>query len=138
MKIMLCASFTFAKEMLDIKKKLEEQNHKVIINSDVEHYFENPEDKENYEKELEISKQTEALREAFENVAEADAILVINHDKNNIQGYLGTSVLMEIAIAYYLNKKIFLLNEIDKLQNYSLEIDLVKPIILNGNLDEIK
>ena len=42
-----------------------------------------------------------------------------------------------MAFAYILNKKIFLLNGVPKM-SYSDEIYATKPIILNGDLSQIK
>ena len=138
MKIMICASFTFAKEVVDIKVKLEQEGHEVVVNSDAKHYAENPSDKENREKERRLSAELGVMKEAFGHINESDALLILNYEKDSIKGYLGTSVLRELAVAYHLDKEIFLLNELDNSQNYSLEVALMKPIILNGDLSLIK
>jgi len=65
-------------------------------------------------------------------------MIVLNYDKKGIHGYLGTSVLMEIAIAYFLGKKIYLLHDIDRSQPYALEVLVIDPMILNGDLSLIK
>jgi len=44
---------------------------------------------------------------------------------------------MEMGLAFYLKKKIYLLNEVPELP-YKEEILGVKPIILNGDLSKIK
>jgi hypothetical protein len=63
---------------------------------------------------------------------------ILNYDKKWISGYIGASVLMEIGIAYYLGKKIFLTNPIDQSQWYALEVLLTNPIILDWNLSKIQ
>ena len=138
MKIMICASITFAKSMLEIKEKLEKQGHTVLISDDAPFYSESPETKLSFDEELKLAKEQDILNKALNKVSQSDAILVLNYEKNNIKGYLGTSVLMELAVAYHLKKKIFLLNEIDKTQNYALEVELINPVILNGDLEKIK
>jgi hypothetical protein len=45
---------------------------------------------------------------------------------------------MELAIAYHNNKKIYLLNDFDKTQWYGLEVAIIDPTILNGDLSLIK
>ena len=138
MKIMICASVTFAKSMLEVKEELEKKGHTVLISDDAPFYIENPETKLSFEQELKLAQEQDILNKALNKVSQSDAIVVLNYEKNNIKGYLGTSVLMELAVAYHLKKKIFLLNEIDKFQNYALEVELINPIILNGDLNEIK
>jgi hypothetical protein len=53
---------------------------------------------------------------------------------------MGASVLMEIGLAYYLKKKIFLLYPPPPLDvaKYSHEVLIMQPIILNGDLSKIK
>jgi len=70
-------------------------------------------------------------------VAWSDAVLVINYDKNGIKGYIGGNTLMEIGLAFFLKKKIYLLNKIPEL-SYKEEILGVKPIIISGDLTKIK
>jgi len=135
---MICSSMTFAKEMLSVKKTLEENGHSVFASQDTKLYSNNPHKKLDFNEELRIALRLDSLREGFEKIAESDAVIVLNYPKNGIDGYLGTSVLMEIGLAYYLKKTIYILNEIDRSQNYALEIALTKPIILNGDLSKIK
>ena len=57
------------------------------------------------------------MKDGFNQVVDSDAVLVCNYTKNNIKGYyLGTSVLMELAVAYYHNKNIFFLTIMIKLK----------------------
>lgn len=67
---------------------------------------------------------------------ESDAIIVINVDKNGIKNYIGGNTFLEMGFAYVLDKKLFLLNDIPKV-NYKDEIVALKPIILNGNIELI-
>lgn len=76
----------------------------------------------------------------FKKIENSDAILVINNCKNEINGYIGGAVLSEMAIAKYLGKKIFVLNNLPSVEEirYIFEITLMQPIILEGNLEKIK
>lgn len=64
-----------------------------------------------------------------------DAILVINMDKQEKENYIGPNSFAEIALAFYYNKKIFLLNEIYK--PYQDELIGWKAISLEKNLNNI-
>ena len=77
------------------------------------------------------------IRMHFDKIANSDAILVVNLEKNGIKNYIGGNTFAEIMLAFYLKKKIFLLNPIptdEKLSSIKNEIEVVKPIILNGDL----
>lgn len=135
MKIMICGSMYFAKDMLRTKGDLERLGHDVMIPDDTHECIENPELNMdiNYCMNLNIDKK------CFNKVAKSDAILVLNHPKDDIKGYIGGATLMEIGLARHLDKKIFLLHELptEKDLKYALEVKLTKPIIIKGNLEKV-
>ena len=132
MKITLCGSMHFSREMLGTKVDLEKMGHCVLIPPTTQDCLANPELTMN----LEYAFKNDVQKDHFNKIAESDAILVLNYPKNGIQGYIGGSVLMEMAVASHLNKKIFLFYPPPKIEDlrYSVEIQLTKPTILNGNL----
>lgn len=138
MKITIGGSMAFAKEQFEFAQQLKDRKHEVVLTDDIEEYINNPQVKASFEEELRLSIEYDIMRSFFNKIANSDAFLVINHEKKGIKGYLGTSVLMELGLAYHLKKKIYLLNEIDESQNYALEIAIINPIVLNGDLTKIK
>lgn len=70
-------------------------------------------------------------------MAEADAILVLNYEKHGVQNYIGGNVLMEMALAFYLKKPIYILNEIPEQSNFLEEIIGLNPIVLRGDLKKL-
>lgn len=133
MKITICGSLAFAKEMLKIKQKLEKQNHIVVVPPNIDKYADGKIDLENKWEKIKF----DVIRNYFKEIKKTDAILVINKDKNKIKNYIGGNSLIEIAFAHVLNKKVYLLNPIPKI-NYSDEIKAMKPIITNGDLTKIR
>ena len=135
MKIMICGSMTFAKEMLDAKQRLEGMGHDVLITSDAEDCVDNP--GLNMDWVHCLSKNID--KECFDKIAESDAILVMNYPKDGIDGYVGGATLMEIGLARHFNNKIFLLHDIPSEEDlrYSFEIRLTNPIVLNGDIERI-
>jgi hypothetical protein len=133
MKIAICGSMYFSKEMLDTKSRLEKMGHIVSVPSDIHDCVKNPE----LSMDMEHCLRTNVQEECFDSVANSDAILVLNYDKKGIEGYIGGATLMEIGIAQHFKKKIFLLYPPPKIEDirYSLEIQLAKPAILNGDLN---
>lgn len=147
MNVTICGSIAFYDEMLDTKKKLEQLGHQIKLPP-----FEVKDDKGNmisvkeyYSRRKSETDNTswvwdrkeEAIRMHFQKIEWSDAILILNHDKNNISNYVGANTLLEMGIAFHLNKKIFLLNDIPEI-SYKEEILGMKPIIINDNLTEIK
>ncbi|MFA6064666.1 MAG: hypothetical protein WCW44_00300 [archaeon] len=137
MKIAFCASMAFAKEMIEIKNKLEQKGHTIILPHNTEKYASGKWDAESKSESVENKKKYDLINKYFEVIKNSDAILIINHKKNNIPNYIGGNGLIEIAFAHVLGKKIFLLNPIPEI-SYSDEIKAMSPIVLNGRLEEIK
>jgi|SRR3990167_2822748 len=77
-----------------------------------------------------------AMRDHFVKITWADAVLVPNIVKNGIPGYIGPNTLMEMGLALFLNKKIYLLNPIPNIESQE-EILGINPIVLDGDLTKI-
>ena len=84
----------------------------------------------------EVKKEHDAIRWYYNSIANTDAILVCNFEKNGVEGYIGGAVLMELGFAHVLNKKIFLLNQIPDVK-YVDEIKAVSPVVINYDLNKI-
>ena len=125
----------FAKEMLEIQKLLEELGHEAIVPLDTHDCIKNPE----LNSDLEWGQNLNIDKDHFNKIESSDAILVLNYPKNNINGYIGGSSLMEIAVARHLDKKIFILHDLPNENEirYALEIKVARPIILNGDILKI-
>lgn len=72
------------------------------------------------------------MRGHFDEVARGDAVLVLNYEKHGVQNYIGGNVLMEMALAFYLKKPIFIINEVPKESAFLEEIIGLGPIVLHG------
>lgn len=80
--------------------------------------------------------EEDLIERCYNRIKKSDAILVVNFTKNGIKNYIGGNVLMELGFAYVLGKSIYLYNPVPKM-SYMDEILAVKPIVLNGNLNNI-
>ena len=146
MKITICASIAFQDEALSVKEKLEKLGHEVKMwPTELKDGTEQLISAKEYYKIRQIAtkdekwvwdRKAEAILEHFDKIPWSDAILVLNYDKNNIEGYIGGNTLMEMGLAFFLKKKIYLLNQIPEL-SYKEEVLGMKPIILNGDLSLI-
>src|SRR3989344_6762871 len=45
-----------------------------------------------------------AINNHFEKVEWCEAVVVVNHEKGGVEGYIGGNTLMEMALAFYLKK----------------------------------
>lgn len=75
-----------------------------------------------------------AINDHFKKIEWCDNILVVNEEKRGIAGYIGGNTLIEIGLAFYLKKGIFILNPISSELSYKQEIMGMKSWILDGTL----
>jgi nucleoside 2-deoxyribosyltransferase len=73
----------------------------------------------------------------FKEVANGDAILIVNDDKPGKPSYIGPNTTMEWGLAYYLGKPVFILNGVAKQSNYYEEVYGMATVI-DGDLGKIK
>ena len=140
MKIMICGSMTFAKEMLKTKEILEKMGHLVKIPTDALDIVNGDHNHDDLESDYNHCVENDIMRTHFKFVEESDAVLVLNHDKNNTKGYIGTATLMEVGLAHYFHKKIFLLQELPhhSEHRWTHEVRIMQPVVLNGDFSKIQ
>jgi len=78
-------------------------------------------------------RKAEAMRAHFAKIEWADVILVVNPEKNGVPGYIGANTLLEMGLAFHLEKPIYLLHELPKL-SYTEEILGMNPTLLDSDL----
>jgi hypothetical protein len=78
-----------------------------------------------------------AIEDHYEKIDWADAILVINHEKRGVAGYIGGNTLIEMGVAFYLKKQIYVLNPVSSELSYKQEIMGMKSLILDGDVNKI-
>jgi hypothetical protein len=143
LKLAICASASFYTEVIAFSYKLENLGINVILPMTAAKMKaegrENEEVKSDWSK-LPISYHGKAqlIREHFDEIAKSDAILVTNYEKHRKANYIGPNVLMEMAIAFYLKKPIYVLNGLPKDSPLIDEILGLEPIFLNGDITLIK
>jgi hypothetical protein len=137
MKIGIIGSMQFTDKMLEVKAKLQELGHDAFV-TDLHKAMVGKTDEEIEKIKLHQKYNMDAIREFWNMMQGADAVLVLNYDKNGIKNYVGGNTLMEIGFAHVLNQKIFMLNPIPEMPYCKSEIEAVKPIILNGDFSKIE
>lgn len=140
--ITICSSANFYKQAVDIQTQLEKTGYKVIIPAtaekmkqsgdyDVSHYKTWFADANDYHKKAAL------MRGHFDEVEKGDAILVLNYEKHGVPNYIGGNVLMEMALAFYLHKPIFIINEIPEQSAFLEEIIGLQPTVLHGKAENL-
>jgi diphthamide synthase subunit DPH2 len=141
--IVICCSATFYKHANEVADELEKRGYKAVVpynarqmcnngNYNAEEYktwYQNPED---------FKKKSDYIRWHFDEVDKGDAVLVVNDEKKGLKGYIGANTLMEMGIAFFQQKPIFVLNPIDKDPPNWEEIVGMGSIMLDGDLSKVK
>lgn len=153
MKITLCGSIGFYKEMEAARDELMRRGHEVKIpelalEAPSEfgggkkvyfgQYIEQNGGIDAFPATHEIWKLKEgAIKDHYEKIDWCDAVLIVNHEKRGIAGYVGGNTLIEIGVAFYLKRKIFILNSVSSELSYKQEIMGMRPTIVGGDLSLI-
>jgi len=139
--IVICSSGSFYEHANQVAEQLEARGYTAVVPATarqmktagdydiakIKTWYKNPKDRHI---------KHEKMRDHFEEVAKADAVLLINDDKPNQPSYIGPNGFMEWGLASHLRKLVYILNAVPKSANYWEEA--LTAIILNGNLDKIK
>jgi len=142
MKIIICASIQFTKEISKIANTLKNNNHSVEIPLTSKKILSGEISLEDFKKEnlkgegVNRKVKDDVIRKYFEKIKDCDAILILNYSKKGIDNYIGGNTFLEMGFAHVLNKKIFLLNEIPDIYYFD-EIKAMEPIILDGDISKI-
>jgi diphthamide synthase subunit DPH2 len=141
--IVLCSSANFYKHLNEVADQLEKMGFKAVTphnaremrkkndyNAEaVKSWYQNPDD---------FQKKSNYMRWHFDEVASGDAVLVINDEKHGVPGYIGSNVLLEMGLAFYLKKPIYILNPISKdAANYE-EVVGMGSVMIDGDLSKIE
>lgn len=137
--IVICSSASFYREAWVIKTRLEKSGYNVRVPLTAE--------KMNRTKNYRVSdykiwhkdhkkfgRKTFLMKLHFAEIAKADAILVVNLKKHGVIGYIGGNVLMEMALAFYLQKPIYVWQNITKTHPFYEEVIGLRSIFLKEDL----
>ena len=127
--IVLCGSMTFIEKMKDFSAILSKMGFAPIIPEE-EKWSEMSDEKINEYK-------RKVSRDHFDKIADKNtyAILVVNESKNGKENYIGANTFAEIAMAFYFEKEIYVLNGMYYL--YKDELLAWDVQMLNGNIQKI-
>ena len=121
MRIVLSGSNKVKENVFEIAKELEKMGHEVIVPKEFYIHME--------KKEHSMLHFSEICKK------ETDVLLAVNVPKNGIENYIGPNTFAEIAMGFYKQKKVYVLN--DLYEPYLDELKGWEVIPLKGQLDKI-
>ena len=136
MKIGVIGSMQLTEKMIDLRDQLQALGHDAFVTSLATPFVGKSDDEKEAIK-IKQKNEQDAIREFWRAMQGADAVLVANYDRKNIENYIGGNTFLEIGFAHVLDQKIFLMNPIPEIDYYKTEIEAMKPIIIYGDLSKI-
>ena len=120
--IVLCGSMKVLSKIYEVQMLLQEMGYNVLLPKEC----------------IEGLPKVIASRAHFDRIVDPqnEIILIVNEIKNGIENYIGPNTFAEIAMAFYFNKKIYVLNDI--YEPYRDELEGWNVVALKGNLEDIK
>lgn len=137
MKIVILGSMQFSQQMQDVGKRLATFGHTPIYSTYLATMLGKTAEEQ---EELKIQQKTndDAMRKDIANFVTADAVLVLNLEKHGVANYIGGNTFLEMGIAHYQGKKVILWNPIPNNPIYDSEIRAMKPLVLNGDINQLE
>jgi hypothetical protein len=128
----------FYRELVDIEKQLEIKGFTVTIPVSAQVMKKkNDFEVSHFKGVFTHGEKAKFIHKNFQEIAKSDYILVINNEKNGISGYIGANVLMEIGLAFYFKRKIYIWNNIEENAPYE-ELLAFGVTFIDQNLEKIK
>jgi len=142
-KITICSSASFYKELFPIKEKLEGLGHEVLLPTaaeemrasgnfrieDIKTWLANPQD---------FDKKTAYMKGHLEKIDRGAVVLVVNLKKNGVEGYVGGNGLLEMFYGWIKKKPIYILHPVTQELPLYEEVLGMSPVIIDGDLSKIK
>lgn len=136
MKICICCSLSFTDKAKNVAQNLEKMGHDVLLPNGV---LVDAIHKPDFDPvAAKHDNGYDAIREHFDKIKKADAILVCNYTKNGVENYIGANTFLEMGFAYYLGKPIFVLNPLPDYKYVNDELLSFDVKNINGDLLMIK
>lgn len=135
MKILIHASLDFKQEILSANDWLKNNTNHQIILPELTRYQHIRDEEGRFEEFNEIKNRL--TKENFANVERCDCLLILNYTHRGYENYVGGNSFMEMVLAYYLKKPIYLINPIPENMPYTEEIKSFYPKVLDSLKDFI-
>lgn len=122
------ASLDFKQEMVDAKKILGANENIQIILPELTRY---QHIRDEYGDDETFTKIKNRLtKDNMLNVEKGDCVFILNYDHRGFKNYIGGNSFMEMVVAFYLGKPIYLLNPIPENMPYTEEIKALCPTVV--------
>ena len=129
MKVTIHASLDFRDELISAKRILEQHGIEVVLPdlTPYQHIRDENGDEESF-----TAIKHRLTRENMLNIRRSDCVLILNYDHRGVKNYVGGNSFVEMVIAFYLGRTIYLLNDVPEGMPYSEEMKAFYPIVIRS------
>lgn len=136
MRIVVCASMTLSKRLVEIERELKSRGHAVILPKHTHDYAILPDEGDMHRESARNKIDEDLIRGYFAKIDQNDCILVVNETRRGIENYIGGNSFLEMGFAHVLHKPIYILHPIPDM-GYTDEIVAMRPTVINGDMERI-
>ncbi len=136
MRIGIIGSMQMTEKMIILRDQLLAIHHDAYLTTLAEPFV-GKTDEEKEAIKIEQKMNLDAISEFWKLMQGGDAVLVANFEKNGIANYIGANTFLEMGFAHVLNQRIFVLNSLPDNNYLRTELEAMRPIVLNGKLENI-
>ncbi len=137
MRIGVIGSMEFSEQLVEARNRLINMGHEAFITGLHRPFLGKSRDEKLAIKRKQRA-ETDSIREFWDMMQGADAVLVLNIEKNGIPNYVGANTLIEIGFAHVLGQRIFFLNPLPDMPYCREELEATHPVVINGDFSKIK
>ena len=135
--VIICCSISAADRAIEVQKELKVMGFTVEVPHGVKKYQNNNCVHVSESERAADKIEHDLIKRYYEKIKEYDIVLVVNTEKNGIKNYIGANTFLEMGFAHVLGKDLAILNPVPQ-SSYIDEIEAMKPLVLNGDLELLK
>lgn len=128
--ILLHASLDFVDSMIFEKEHIESISELKVILPELTRYQHIRDEQGDDETFTKIKNRL--TRDNINNVEQCDCLFILNYSHRGIKNYVGGNSFLEMIVAFYLKKPIYLLNDIPEAMTYTEEIKSLYPTVVHN------
>jgi len=141
--IVICSSANFYEHVGQLADQLEAMGYQAVmplnaVKMKASGDYDVAKTKTWYDNPADFHKKQSYMDAHFKEIADGDAVLLVNDTKHGVEGYIGPNGLMEMAVGYYLKKPIFILHDVAKEVGCYEEVMGMGTIQLHGDIENLK
>jgi len=128
LKILIHASLDFKQAMIEAKNYIEKNSEHQVILPELTRYQDIRDVQGDDETFTKIKNRL--TKENFQNVKNCDVLLILNYSHRGVENYIGGNSFMEMVVAFFLKKPIYLLHDIPDNMTFTEEIKSLYPHVV--------